>query len=48
MNLLIELRGELRRRKEFALGDRIRDRLAEIGIALKDSPQGTIWTKSAP
>ncbi|MDD5264843.1 MAG: cysteine--tRNA ligase [Candidatus Bipolaricaulis sp.] len=48
MDLLIELRGELRRRKEFALGDRIRDRLAEIGIVLKDSPQGTIWTKSAP
>jgi cysteinyl-tRNA synthetase len=48
MDLLIELRGELRRRKEFALGDRIRDRLAEIGIVVKDSPQGTIWTKSTP
>jgi cysteinyl-tRNA synthetase len=48
MDLLIELRGELRRRKEFALGDRIRDRLAEIGIVVKDSPQGTIWTKSVP
>lgn len=48
MDLLMELRGELRRRREFALGDRIRDRLAEIGIVLKDSPQGTIWTKKAP
>ncbi|MCX6093969.1 MAG: cysteine--tRNA ligase [Candidatus Bipolaricaulota bacterium] len=48
MDLLVELRGELRRRKEFALGDRIRDRLAEVGIVLKDSPQGTIWTKNAP
>ncbi len=48
VDLLIELRGELRRRKQFALGDRIRDRLAEIGIVLKDSPRGTIWTKNVP
>ncbi|MDD5646297.1 MAG: cysteine--tRNA ligase [Candidatus Bipolaricaulis sp.] len=46
--LLIELRAELRARKEFALGDRIRDRLAEIGIVLKDTAQGTIWKSEAP
>jgi cysteinyl-tRNA synthetase len=48
MALLLELRAELRGRKEFALGDRIRDRLSEIGITLKDTPQGTIWTKETP
>ena len=44
IGLLIELRNELRGKKEYALADRIRDRLAELGITLKDTPQGTLWT----
>jgi len=44
IKLLIELRAELRAKKEFALADSIRDRLAKLGITLKDRPQGTIWT----
>ena len=44
IRLLIDLRSELRAKKEFALSDRIRDRLAELGITLKDTAQGTIWT----
>ena len=43
IGLLIHLRDELRNKKEFALADSIRDRLAELGITLKDTPQGTIW-----
>jgi cysteinyl-tRNA synthetase len=43
IRLLIDLRGELREKKEFALSDSIRDRLAELGITLKDTAQGTIW-----
>jgi len=34
----------LREKKEFALSDSIRDRLAELPITLKDTEQGTIWT----
>ncbi len=45
MELLIELRAKLREDKEFALADRIRDRLTELGIALKDTAHGTIWTR---
>ncbi len=45
IELLIELRTELRAKKEYELADRIRDRLKEIGIVLKDTPQGTIWQK---
>jgi cysteinyl-tRNA synthetase len=44
MTLLIELRKQLRQKREFELADGIRDRLAEMGIALKDTAQGTIWT----
>ncbi len=44
IRLLIDLRAELREKKEFALSDSIRDRLQELGIDLKDTAQGTIWT----
>ena len=44
ISLLIQLREDLRNKKEFALADRIRDRLSELGITLKDTAQGTIWT----
>ena len=44
IKILIELRAELREKKEFELADSIRDRLAELGITLKDTAQGTIWT----
>ncbi|MCX6095141.1 MAG: cysteine--tRNA ligase [Candidatus Bipolaricaulota bacterium] len=44
IRLLIDLRAELRKKKEFALADRIRDRLTELGVELKDTAQGTIWT----
>ena len=46
IELLIELRAQLRDKREFELSDRIRDRLEELGIALKDGPSGTIWTTS--
>ncbi len=44
MRLLIDLRAELRKKREFALADSIRDRLAALGVELKDTAQGTIWT----
>jgi cysteinyl-tRNA synthetase len=44
MKLLIELRSEARKSKNFALGDRIRDGLTELKITLQDRPDGTDWT----
>ncbi|OYT62370.1 MAG: cysteine--tRNA ligase [Thermofilum sp. ex4484_15] len=41
--LLIEIRGELRRRRVWDLADRIRDKLGEMGIALEDREDGTVW-----
>ena len=44
MGLLIELRAESRKKKDFATADQIRKRLAEIGVVLEDRPGGTEWT----
>ena len=43
IELLVEIRDELRRAKLWALADRIRDRLAEQGVTLEDDPDGTRW-----
>ncbi len=43
IELLIELRAEARDSKEWARADRIRDRLAELGVILEDRPDGTIY-----
>lgn len=43
IELMITLRAELRGAKQFALADRVRDGLAELGVALEDTPRGTEW-----
>jgi cysteinyl-tRNA synthetase len=43
MQLLIDLRAEARKAKNFALADQIRQRLGKLGITLEDRPGGTIW-----
>ncbi len=45
--LLVTTRTELRQAKQFAAADRIRDRLAELGVVLEDGPQGTSWKLKA-
>ncbi len=44
VDLLVSLRGELRAAKQFALADRVRDGLLDLGIELRDGPDGTTWT----
>jgi len=44
VNLLIELRADARKQKNFAWADRIRDRLGELGVVLADSRDGTRWS----
>ena len=48
IRLLVELRGELRSAKQFALADRVRDRLGELGVELRDGPEGTTWALRPP
>jgi len=43
INLLIEMRRDLRQQKLWALSDQVRDRLAELGVLLEDSKEGTTW-----
>ena len=41
--LLVEVRSEARKQKNWALSDLIRDRLKELGVAIEDSKDGTTW-----
>ena len=45
MQLVIEMRQDARGRKDWGASDRIRDALKELRIQLKDSKEGTSWTK---
>ena len=42
---LVEARTAARGAKDYARGDEIRDQLAEMGIEIMDSPQGTTWRR---
>lgn len=46
IELLIELRQEARAAKDFARADRIRSRLAQLGVILEDGLDGTRWRLS--
>ena len=46
IDALIEQRNAARRAKNFAESDRIRDQLADSGIILKDSREGTTWVRA--
>lgn len=43
IDLLLEVRQELRQQKLWALSDLVRDRLNEIGVVIEDSKEGTTW-----
>ncbi len=43
LNFIVDLRSQLRREKNFALADRIRERLSRLGVELRDGPEGTRW-----
>jgi cysteinyl-tRNA synthetase len=45
MQIVIEIRKELRKRKMFDLADQIRDKLAEQGIKLEDTAEGAKWKR---
>ena len=44
VDLLLEIRGEAKARKDWATSDLIRNRLAEIGFDVKDTKDGFEWS----
>jgi cysteinyl-tRNA synthetase len=45
MELVIEIRANARKAKDFATADLVRNRLGEAGIVLEDRPDGTGWSR---
>jgi cysteinyl-tRNA synthetase len=43
IDLLLQIRNELREAKQFQLADRIRDGLSGLNVVLEDSAEGTTW-----
>ena len=43
IELLLDLRQDLRKQKQYQLSDRIRDELAELGVVIEDTSQGSSW-----
>ncbi len=43
VTMLLDVRQQLRERKQWDLADSIRSRLEELGVRLEDSPAGTTW-----
>jgi cysteinyl-tRNA synthetase len=44
VDALLQQRNEARASKDYAAADRIRDELAELGVAIEDSSDGTRWS----
>ncbi|MBP2652139.1 MAG: cysS [Firmicutes bacterium] len=45
LDLIVSIRQEARKNKNWAIADNIRDSLGELGYIIEDSPQGARWKK---
>ena len=46
MEAVLRLRDEAKQNKDYATSDRIREELTTMGVVLKDSKEGTLWSKA--
>ena len=44
VELVLEIRANARKAKDFATADHLRSRLQELGIVVEDRPEGTRWS----
>ena len=45
MSALLAIRDSARADKQWAIADMIRDRVAEAGIIIRDTPDGATWER---
>jgi cysteinyl-tRNA synthetase len=43
VELLLSVRSDLRKARQWALADRVRDGLKGLGVIVEDGPQGSTW-----
>jgi cysteinyl-tRNA synthetase len=43
LDLFLSVRQELRKAKQYALADRVREQLAELGVTIEDRAEGSRW-----
>ncbi|MCY3920288.1 MAG: cysteine--tRNA ligase [Chloroflexi bacterium] len=48
IDLLVDVRRQLREAKQYALADQVRDALRERGVVLEDGRDGTTWRSAEP
>jgi len=48
MDFVVDLRQEMRDRKDWEIADEIRDRLQELGLSIEDTPEGPKWRARKP
>ncbi len=46
VDILIDMRAEARKAKDFKTADAIRERLEKVGVELMDTPEGTTWKRA--
>jgi len=46
MDIIIQLRQDARKEKNWAAADKIRDSLKDVGIVLEDTPRGVRWKRT--
>ena len=44
IQMLLDIRNELRSNKQYDLSDKIRDMLVENGVQIEDTPEGAQWS----
>jgi cysteinyl-tRNA synthetase len=47
VGLLASIRDDLRQNRQWQLADKIREGLADMGVTLEDTPEGTKWKYGA-
>lgn len=47
MDLILQMRSQLRAAKQWALADQLRDGLTRLGFVINDTPDGSTWQRTA-